>query len=331
MRKTRQSIRPARRIPQNQASAPALGRRQFLEGFAWALATSTCALPGGDAEGRDQVLYVIIDRPEDAQLQSHAPNIEGLRTAATAFDLTARVTPVTIADLAGIDMATLDATYRPLAIFGAGSFTEWFQYGVDARWRQDVDHWMSLIRETTIPMLAVCGSHELVALTFNGFGAVAHISDRGTPVRISEELAASPPRPMWPNPRVGEEGTYPIARTEDGADDAIAGAMPDAPMVASHHKDMVVDTTGFTVLYEGDGSRSPATQAVDQAAGRCRVQATRLDDPRRLLYTTQFHPEMTAFNESTAGDGGFGAAWLQAFFTNARRWWSAASRVQSST
>jgi len=267
-------------------------------------------------------LYVVIDRPADAQMPEHAPNIRGLARAVAEFDPRVGVTCVTIADIAQMSAAAIDATYAPLAIVGAGSFTEWYQYGIDADWKQKLDHWMQIIRETTIPMLAICGSHQLVAAAFNGFGAVAHMSDRGEPVPISAELAATRPRGMWPWPRVGEEGTYPIVATSDGMSDPLVRAMPSAPMAAAHHKDMVVDTTGFTLLYEGDASRAPATEASDQTRVRCRVQALRRDDPRRLLYTSQFHPEMNAFDESTAGDRGFGATWVATFLALARKWWS---------
>jgi GMP synthase-like glutamine amidotransferase len=234
----------------------------------------------------------------------------------------ARVTSLTIAELAGMDADALDATYHPLAIIGAGSFTEWHQYGVDADWKHKLDHWMEIIRTTQLPLLAICGSHQLVAAAFNGFGAVAHMTNDGDPVRISAELAASSPRGMWPNPRVGEEGTYPVVATIAGAADPLVREMPHAPMAAAHHKDMVVDTTGFTLLYRGDASRPPATSAGDQVRTRCHVQAMKKDDPRRLLYASQFHPEMAAFDESTGGDGGFGAAWVSGFLSLARKWWN---------
>ncbi len=278
-------------------------------------------MPTSPGDARSRILFVVIDRPEDATLASHAPNIRGLGAAVGAFDPMARVTTLTIADLAAMDADALDATYRPLAIIGAGSFTEWHQYGVDADWKHKLDHWMAIIRTTEIPVLAICGSHQLVAAAFNGFGAVAHMADRGEPVRISDELAASSPRGMWPNPRVGEEGTYPIVATVAGAADPLVRTMPHAPMVATHHKDMVVDTTGFTLLYRGDNSRPAATDGADQTRARCHVQAMKRDDPRRLLYASQFHPEMAAFDESTGGDSGFGIEWVSGFLSLARKWW----------
>ena len=286
-------------------------------------------MPKVAGQARHRVLFVVIDRPEDATLAAHTPNLRGLTAAVAAFDPTARITSLTIADLVGLDADALDAKYHPLAIVGAGSFTEWHQYAFDADWKHKLDHWMDIIRTTHVPMLAICGSHQLVAAAFNGFGAVAHMADAGEPVRITDELAASSPRGMWPNPRVGEEGTYPIAATVAGAADPLVRAMPHAPMAATHHKDMVVDTTGFTVLYRGDPSRPPASSASDQARLRCHVQAMKKDDPHRLLYASQFHPEMAAFDESTGGDGGFGIEWVSGFLALARTWWKDGDLVTS--
>ena len=47
----------------------------------------------------------------------------------------------------------------------------------------------------------------------------------------------------------------------------------------------------------------------------------KLDDPSRLLYSTQFHPEMAKFDESTDTDSGFGQSFLGAFLLRAREWW----------
>jgi GMP synthase-like glutamine amidotransferase len=260
---------------------------------------SAPSLPDPASEPRTQVLFVVIDRPQDAGPPDHAPNLRGLRAAVNVFDSALRVTAVTIGDLAELDAA-----------------------GLDAEWKSRLDHWMSIIRTTTVPMLAICGSHQLVAMAFNGFGAVAHMTSSGPPVRILDELSVSTPRGMWPTPRVGEEGTYPIATTAAAASDPLVRAIETAPMASAHHKDMVVDTSGFVLLYQGDDSRPPATRASEQAQLRCRVQAMRRDDRSRLLYTSQFHPEMSAFDESTASDRGFGATWVGAFLTLSRTWWS---------
>jgi hypothetical protein len=267
---------------------------------------------------RRRVLYVVIDRPEDATPASHAPNVDGVRAAASAFDPPLTVDVVTVADLCGKDV---DATYAPFAIFGAGSFSEWFQYGADAKWRALLDEYMAFVRATSIPMLAVCGSHQLVAAAFNGWGAVAHMNDDGPPVMIADELAATPPHGLFPSPRVGEEGTYPVVAASGVDRDPFVLACGASVMTAVHHKDMVVDPNGYTLLYRGDPSRDAASSAGRQAQRRCVVHALRRDDPARLLVTTQFHPEMGGFAESTQDDAGFGARWLASFFAQASAWW----------
>jgi GMP synthase-like glutamine amidotransferase len=290
-------------------------------------AQKSLALPGVEAapssmRERSQVMYVIIDRPEDALPADHDPNLRGLSAVVAGWDPAVKIVAVTIDDLLDLGEAAIDDTWSPLAIFSAGSFTEWFMYGVDFGWRRRLDHYMSLLRTLTIPTLAVCGSHQLVALAFNGFGAVAHMTNAGKPVRIADELAASMPSGMWPSPRVGEEGTYPIVATSAAENDPVARTTSSAPMAAAHHKDMVIETSGFTLLYRGDESRPAATRARDQVEERCQVQALKLDDPGRLLYTTQFHPEMCAFDESDAQDAGFGKSFVAAFLQQARGWWS---------
>lgn len=285
------------------------------------------ALPGASSRERTTLLYVVIDRPEDAEVDWHSPNVGGVRRAARLLDPSASVRVVTIADLVDLDEAAIDARHRPLAIIGAGSFTEWFQYGLDPLWRRQLDHWMGLIRTMSLPMLAFCGSHQLVGAAFNGWGAVAHMNDEGPPVRISEELALPTPRGLWPWPRVGEEGSYPLVATGAGASDPLVRGTHAAPFASLHHKDMVVDTTGFTLLYEPDGARPSETTGWAQARNRCRVQGMRRADPARLLYSTQFHPEITAFDESTTTDVGFGALFIAEFLARARAFWADRERA----
>ncbi len=297
------------------ASPLVLGsRRARAAGFA------SSGLSAQDA--RSLLLYVIIDRPEDAEIGWHSSNVGGVQRAARLLDPTLLVRTVTIAELLELDERAIDERHRPLAIIGAGSFTEWFQYGLDPLWKRQLDHWMALIRSMSIPMLAFCGSHQLVGAAFNGWGAVAHMNDQGPPVRISEELALPTPRGLWTWPRVGEEGTFPLLATAAGALDPIVRATSGAPMASLHHKDMVVDATGFTLLYEPDAARPAMTSGGDQATNRCRVQGMRRDDPGRLLYSTQFHPEISAFDESTTNDAGYGALFIASFLAQARAWWA---------
>lgn len=277
------------------------------------------------SDTRSTILYVVIDRPEDIDLAWHDPNVAGVRAAAATFDPSTHVEVVTIGDLDGMDAASIDARWSPLAIFNAGSWSEWFQYGLDADWKRRLDGYMAFLRSTKVPIHAVCGSHQLVAAAFNGWSAVAHMNDVAPPISIATELAANPPTLLAPDPRVGEQGTYPITPTDAGsADPLVASVMAQlsAPMASLHHCDEVVDTTGFVLLWSPDRSRAPATTATGQSLARCDVQGMVLADPTRLLYSTQFHPEISGFAESVGDDGGFGRAWLVAFFGLARAHWA---------
>jgi hypothetical protein len=273
-------------------------------------------MPGQE---RTTILFVTIDRPEDAYPVWHQPNADGVQRAAATVDPSLAVVRTTIDELAGMDADALDAKWNPLAIFGAGSFSEWFNYGTDDAWRAKLESYMAIVRATEIPMLAVCGSHQLVSAAFNGWSAIGHMNDGGDPVTIASELALDPPAPMFPSPRVGEEGTYPIVSV---ADDPLMSLVGANGMGAVHHKDMVVDTTGFILLCTGDDSRPAASSAPNQAQTRCRVHALRRDDDSRILYTTQFHPEMARFDESTQDDGGLGQTLIAAFSRQAQTWWT---------
>jgi GMP synthase-like glutamine amidotransferase len=256
------------------------------------------------------VLYVIIDRPEDQG--AHDLNIQGLTDAAAAFDDRLRIVPVTIYELQQRPIQS----HRPYAVFSAGSYSEWFQYGLDASWRAALDDYMNSLRTIRIPTLAVCGSHQLLAAAMNGWSAVAHMTDTGEPILVSHELELS--QSLIPDPRVGEEGTYPLAVTRRGARDRVVAPAIRGSVVASlHHKDMVVDTRGATVLLTSDLSREPATTAGDPSHRRCFVQGLRWHD--RPLWSVQFHPEVSRFAEATEDDRGFGRRLLRAWLAAARR------------
>ncbi len=264
------------------------------------------------------VPYVFIDRPEDADLAAHQPNIDGLTAAVTAFDDKLTVLPIHIRELVDLDPHTFTRRFHPYAVFGAGSFTEWFQYGADPAWRAVVDPYLALLRGLHTPMLAVCGSHQLLAAAVQGFSAIAHMNDGGDPIRISEELASAPPAPLFPDPRVGEVGTYPIALTPAAAHDGLASGFANEPLWASlHHKDMVVETSHAHLLFTHDDTRAPRTTAGELAQKRCAVQGLRYTG--RPMWSTQFHPEIGCFSEGTSDDGGFGRRFLVAFLHAAQR------------
>lgn len=285
---------------------------------------------------RRNVLYITIDRPTEltASPDGHDPNIAGLEAAARQFDNHLQILRINL-DAVPPDADALEQQWHPFSLFCAGSFTEWYHYGnsadsdlnvraEDIIWTQRLNNYIAIIRKTDIPIFAVCGSHQLMAAAFNGFGALAHMNNNGPPISIAAEHAITPHRLLAPKPRVGEEGTYPLSLTAAGsADPVLSRAALPSVWGSDHHKDMVTGTNGFTVMIVPDNSRSPCTGLPAQAIPRCLVQGMRRNDSSRLLYSTQFHPEINCFlDATTVTDGGFGARLLVEYFREAEQWWN---------
>jgi hypothetical protein len=254
---------------------------------------------------------------------------------------------------------------RPFAIFSTGSFTWWEDIG-DTDWKAALDQYMSFIKNTSIPFFGVCGSHQLVALTYGA--TVVHM--------INQLDATKNAHPKW-DP--GEKGTFPVRLVESAPpDDPIVRfwkglAPPKTPgtpaltkqsdgnsaLMALHHVNEVLDVPSqFTHLFTSEGTVGPyyreATLSTDGGADqtgtvsgatistktskkpidvwwtayvsglpweakRTTVQGMVLDDPDRLLYTTQFHPEVAGWGGGN--DGGNGDALLTKFLEMADAWW----------
>jgi GMP synthase-like glutamine amidotransferase len=263
------------------------------------------------------VLYVYFDRPEDAGEASHSFNIEGLAAALRGDGEPPVVICVHARDIAELSDEEIRGRYGALALFIAGSFTEWFQYGSDPSFRATVDGVAPLLRHTQVPMLAVCGGHQLLAAAEHGFGAVAHMTAGQGHVRIAEELALPAPRSLAPEPRWGQEGTYALALTAEASVDPVFSLLgAGSAWVSQHHKDMVVDIEGATLLGTDDATRPARTSASHQTT--CHVQAVRWAG-RPACYGVQFHPEVPRFREATSDDAGTGAELICAFVARARR------------
>jgi hypothetical protein len=86
---------------------------------------------------------------------------------------------------------------------------------------------------------------------------------------------------------------------------------------------------GFTPLLEPDPDAAPALWLSGKEghtdpctpAERCAVQALRLDDPTRLLYALQFHPELPSGDPAVDAQG---ARLLTNFVRLAAEWWRVA-------
>jgi hypothetical protein len=298
---------------------------------------------------RTKILYVVIDEAadRDAHWGEHDANVGGLKAAVDAFQGPSGSLVVEKTDVYSL-YAKAPASMRNqtaltfsiddlrgdrdvFAIFGAGSFTEWQTYkaipqptlaGTSITYQNALDLYMAVLRGNSVPIFAVCGSHQLVAAAFNSFTALAHMNDSGSPP------PATDPPPTWSRP--GEFGTYPIALAAGAAADNLLielvrrKAGTQNMKFAIHHCDMVVNTGLFQLLFQEDAARpaSPDPGAGSQATKRCHVQGMKRNyDPSddRLLYTTQFHPEMEAFG--SALDDGWGRALLGSFFSLATAFW----------
>ncbi len=273
---------------------------------------------------RDRIWYVTIDDCDyfRAGHPGHAANLSNLQRIAQQVG--ARVEPIWMADL-GDELLHAGTT---LALFAAGSFPEWFLAASRPDWRARLDAYCQQIRATRVPVLAVCGSHQLVARSFTDWGAVGHMVPAGQPVlTVADELAQN--AAQIPRPRLGEVGVFPLrACAGQGADPLLAG-LPSRPHFVQYHRDQVIAGRhpGFQALLEPDPDRAPefwlpddADHANPASAGdRCQVQALRLNASERVLYTTQFHPELPA---KRAGVDWQGERLILNFVDIARDFWA---------
>jgi GMP synthase-like glutamine amidotransferase len=275
---------------------------------------------------RTTIVYVVIDRPED--VRDHSPNITGLDIAARAFSPDLEVKRISWPELHAKTADDIESMYHPFMLFSGGSFTEWFHYGDDATWRAQLDGYAAMIRSMDFPTLAVCGSHQFVAIAYAGWGAVGHMNNQGMPVPIQTELSLQQPAFMAPNPRVGEIGDYPIAVSPGASSDPLVKALPPSLVFSQFHRDMVLEgkySPQFIPIFEADLSRTPVITPDDKdpqqkkvANPRCKVQGLKLNSSSRLLYTVQFHPERDPEEES---DDKHGRKLLLVFFRLAKEWW----------
>src|SRR5205085_1879833 len=96
-------------------------------------------------------------------------------------------------------------------------------YGSNEEWARLCDSWCEMVQSTRIPILAVCGSHQLLARAFGaGWDAIGHMVRNSAPdVPIARELATTPPTNLIPEPRIGEHGTFPFVAPRWSEDDPL--------------------------------------------------------------------------------------------------------------
>jgi hypothetical protein len=266
-----------------------------------------------DGPVRDHVWYVIIDDCDYFQRgnQGHLGNVSSL--IAMLSPVAVQIDPIWMGNLSDefLDDPTL------LALWGAGSYTEWFVPppgrsehsncgGPFAApdWTGVLDRYCEQVRNTVVPILAVCGSHQLLARAFADWGSVGHMVPGGQAIpTVADEFEQG--RCLIPCPRLGEKGVFPmrVCAGQEG-DPLLTGLPSKLCFVEDHHDEVLAGAhPAFAAVLEPDPDAEPLfVQRSDRAAhanpedapSRCQVQALRLDRPDRLLYMTQFHPEASA-------------------------------------
>ena len=295
---------------------------------------------------RRVLLYVTIDpydhRDANRRLCGHGPNLARVHEAAAEWQTDTVVRDVWCGNVTPrtFDDSTL------LALFLSGSYTEWVEVFRRPAWGEMLDGFCNSIRATSVPILAACGGHQLVAYAFGGWKAVGHMSAQGAaPVSISEEADGVF---CGPNPRVGEVGTFLYHRAVADPLFADLADAPDSPLIFSQwHFDQVFEAAlpvGAVSLvrptnlkrasFKAEGTE-PGSASV-HADGRttafarrqvasleecCRTQALRYDvsPVGRVLYTTQFHPDLAGAD--AAGNTDHGIALIHNFQDLADRYW----------
>lgn len=254
-----------------------------------------------DTYARSKVLYLTLDAERD---RGNAANVAGLKSAAQKWDgaPALEIEQAWWGDLMALDAEALDRKFRPFMLFLSGSFTEWQEYGRNRDWARLVDSWSAMVQQTHVPILAVCGSHQLLAKTFGqGWDAIGHMTREALPeIAIARELATSPPSDLIPSPRLGEHGTFPLYAPRWAEDDPLLarGLGRRVMHFTESHADQVLrkgigwDFVEILAPAKDEdalplpGSPAPAPR------DRCKVQALRWVGDERVMYSLQFHPEL---------------------------------------
>lgn len=279
---------------------------------------------------RDHIWYVTIDQEDNCRPDHnrHRRNITRLQAIAERAGI--RVDPIWMPNLQAEMLEEEDL----LAIFGSGSFSEWFAYTQNPFWAEQLDRYCELIRTTHVPMMAVCGTHQLVVRAFDGWDAVGHMAAMGEVApSVGDEIRQQ--RSLVPQPRLGEVGDFPLRVCPTQREDAIFAGLPEVIWFVESHYDqaMAGRTHSFVELMQNAHEVEPRFFRADEAPSegklghrnpqhpdeRCAVQALRLRSEQRVLYSLGFHPEMPAWVDGQIDWQS--ERFLNNFFEIARGYW----------
>ena len=151
---------------------------------------------------------------------------------------------------------------KPRAIVMSGFGTSFSEFDTKAFWPLD-----DLVKHTDTPLLAICGSHQLLAHLFNhDIRRVAHLSDEPMRNLLPGECD------LGGDGFFREQGFYPVDIVK--SDPLFDGLANPFLVRQSHYCEVKTLPDDFELL--------ASTQA-------CRIQA--MKHKTKLMYGTQFHPE----------------------------------------
>lgn len=259
---------------------------------------------------RNHVWYVTIDDQDECQLERnrHRRNVTRLQNIASSVGI--EVQQIWMANLTD----DLLEDNNLLAIFGSGSFGEWFTYASKPVWAAQLDRYCEQVRQTRVPMLAVCGTHQLMARAFGDWDAVGHMAAAGeTEASVADELRQQ--GSLIPQPRIGEVGDFPLRICPEQRTDPLLEGLPDPVWLVQYHRDQAMPgrQSAFVPLMEPALEFMPRFHLPDEPAKdgryghlnpydpseRCEVQTLRLRAANRILYSMQCHPELPALVDSS--------------------------------
>jgi GMP synthase-like glutamine amidotransferase len=186
----------------------------------------------------------------------------------------------------------------PIRALVFSGFRKSFQEYPIADWRRLAN----CIRETTIPTLCICGSHQLLGFAYNQ--DLAHVSElRDEPMRLRREDEPCA-NTAYHAEYFMESGYYPLRLMRQ--DPLFAGVGERPFLFQAHYCEIKKVPSEFDLLASSEN---------------CAVQA--IKHKRRLLYGVQFHPEA---NSEQFPDG---KTVLRNFFAMAKAAWPASPSSKS--